>query len=256
MCPLCNAENGGGSLLASRHLLFLFNAVCRYEKWCTFALTKLLIIFVNTTIMNEKESTTEAQILKAAEEEFLSKGFKGAKTTAIAERAGVTHGMLHYYFRTKENLFQMVFKEKVKLITDSIIVVSHKGIPFDDIIRQIVELHFDFIKQNPGLINFIYTEIVNNKDNRALLYDYASPRMREVTASLGKLLCEECEKGKIRKVSAIDLMMNIASLNLVTFLAYPIMREYTDSQSDAEYNEQLWRKKESNVQFILHSLKE
>ena len=42
----------------------------------------------------------EQAILEAAEREFLKKGFDGARTTSIAAAAGVTHAMLHYYFRT------------------------------------------------------------------------------------------------------------------------------------------------------------
>ena len=62
--------------------------------------------------MKEETSNTEQSILKAAEKEFLKKGFSGSKTTEIAKEAGVTHAMLHYYFRTKENLFNKVFEEK------------------------------------------------------------------------------------------------------------------------------------------------
>lgn len=51
--------------------------------------------------MKEETSNTEQSILKAAEKEFLKKGFSGSKTTEIAKEAGVTHAMLHYYFRTK-----------------------------------------------------------------------------------------------------------------------------------------------------------
>ena len=52
--------------------------------------------------MKEETSNTEQSILKAAEKEFLKKGFSGSKTTEIAKEAGVTHAMLHYYFRTKQ----------------------------------------------------------------------------------------------------------------------------------------------------------
>ena len=50
----------------------------------------------------------EQAILEAAEREFIAKGFAGARTTSIAEAAGVTHAMLHYYFRTKEQLFERI----------------------------------------------------------------------------------------------------------------------------------------------------
>ena len=62
--------------------------------------------------MEHKEGTDE-RILKAAENEFFTKGFAGARTTAIAENAGVTHAMLHYYFRTKEQLFNTVLKRNI-----------------------------------------------------------------------------------------------------------------------------------------------
>ena len=50
--------------------------------------------------MTETTKTKEQAILAAAEQEFLAKGFDGARTTSIAAAAGVTHAMLHYYFRT------------------------------------------------------------------------------------------------------------------------------------------------------------
>ena len=56
----------------------------------------------------KKPKDTEAMILQAAEKEFLEKGYAGARTTAIAEAAGVTHAMLHYYFRTKDKPWHAV----------------------------------------------------------------------------------------------------------------------------------------------------
>ena len=61
-----------------------------------------------------KDNNSQDRILKAAEEEFLMKGFAGARTTEIAKQAGVTHAMLHYYFNTKEQLFEQVMNEKMQ----------------------------------------------------------------------------------------------------------------------------------------------
>lgn len=60
------------------------------------------------------EGSTESRILAAAEGEFLDKGFDGARTTTIAARAGVTHAMLHYYFRTKGQLFERIISSKIE----------------------------------------------------------------------------------------------------------------------------------------------
>ena len=72
--------------------------------------------------MDKREKpTTEQLILEAAEEEFLLKGFDGARTTAIAERAGVTHAMLHYYFRTKEQLFERIVAKITALVAHTVL---------------------------------------------------------------------------------------------------------------------------------------
>jgi TetR/AcrR family transcriptional regulator len=57
-----------------------------------------------------KRVAAEARILKAAEEVFATAGFGGARTAAIARRAGVPKANLHYYFRTKEELYRRVLQ--------------------------------------------------------------------------------------------------------------------------------------------------
>src|SRR5262245_43390018 len=51
---------------------------------------------------------TRVRILRAAEKEVAAAGYDGARTVAIARRARVTHAMLHYYFETKQKLYQGV----------------------------------------------------------------------------------------------------------------------------------------------------
>ena len=62
--------------------------------------------------MPEHARNKEQAIIDAAEREFLTKGFDGARTTSIAQAAGVTHAMLHYYFRTKEKIFERILDER------------------------------------------------------------------------------------------------------------------------------------------------
>jgi AcrR family transcriptional regulator len=60
--------------------------------------------------MVKKALTTEEKILEAAKKVFHRKGFEGARMQEIADEAGINKALLHYYFRTKENLFDDVFK--------------------------------------------------------------------------------------------------------------------------------------------------
>lgn len=53
----------------------------------------------------------EQKILTAARNVFIRKGFAGARMQEIADEAGINKALLHYYFRSKEKLFEVIFKE-------------------------------------------------------------------------------------------------------------------------------------------------
>ncbi len=227
----------------------------------TLLLTKLLnnnikqICFTRMIKAMKTETNNEQLILEAAEAEFLEKGYSSAKTTAIAKRAGVTHAMLHYYFRTKENLFQKIFEEKIQLLTSSFNLHSTEKLPFEQIVRNFIEFHFDFLRKNPRLIYFVYNEVVTNEANRNMLFQKLQPRVATVLVQVENLLNEEIAKGTIRPIKFSDLLLNIASMNIVTFMALPILKDLM-SEKGSEYLENLINeRKESNVQFVLNALR-
>ena len=109
--------------------------------------------------------TTEELILKAAEQEFMTKGFAGARTTSIAEAAGVTHAMFHYYFRTKEKLFDRIIAEKIKMLINGLLTsVTDRDMSLNELIKNIIDRHLNFLSANPDLPNFVTREIYGNPD--------------------------------------------------------------------------------------------
>ena len=80
--------------------------------------------------MDKKKTQSKKElILKAAEEVFMANGYEATKTTQIAERAGVTHAMLHYYFHTKENIFRKIYEDKINMLKEPIVaLVENKEI--------------------------------------------------------------------------------------------------------------------------------
>ncbi|MDZ7635635.1 MAG: helix-turn-helix domain-containing protein [Bacteroidales bacterium] len=57
----------------------------------------------------EPDSHTKEKIFLAASEIFEEKGHSGARMQEIADRAGINKALLHYYFRSKDQLFKAVF---------------------------------------------------------------------------------------------------------------------------------------------------
>lgn len=206
--------------------------------------------------MKKDSKDTLQLILKAAEEEFLEKGFAGAKTTSIAEKAGVTRAMLHYYFRTKENLFQKVFDDKTHVILSAFNhVLRDEDVDFTDKIRTLIETHFDFISQNPRLFLFVYNEIMNNEENKNRVLRILVPKFKQVLAMLEDIVSKEFKKGTVKDINIVFLFMNIFSLNLITFVALPIMDVMHQKKDEAMLKSFLEMRKESNIQFILDAIR-
>lgn len=169
---------------------------------------------------------TERRILEAAEQEFMTKGFAGARTTSIAESAGVTHAMFHYYFRTKEKLFDRIISEKVDIIRRLIVTTVADGdLELFDLIEAIISKHLDFLEANPLLPRFLINEFYQNEERRSNILS----RIKEFAPIMIGGLQEKIDiaeaRGKCRRVDARILLLDIISLNLFSYMASPIINE-------------------------------
>lgn len=70
-----------------------------------------------------------------------------------------------------------------------------------------------------------------------------------------KQVDREVAIGTIRPIKPLDLILNIISLNMITFMIYPVMKEFVADQSDEYYIRVLKEREESNISFILNALK-
>lgn len=202
----------------------------------------------------KEEINREQAILKAAEKEFLEKGFAMSKTTQIAQSAGVTHAMLHYYFRTKENLFDKVFQEKAKLIATSFTVIADNNLSFFEKITQSIQMHFDFLANNPKLAPFVVNEIVSNDNRKETCKRIFLPVVMKVQERLNQEIEKEVANGTIRPISSLDLIFSIASLNAFVFLARPLVDMITNGDTEA-CKSFLEHRKQENVEIILSRLR-
>ena len=168
------------------------------------------------------QNETEVRILKAAEHEFLTKGFDGARTTTIAESAGVTHAMLHYYFRTKARLFERVISEKVELIRKMLeesICDTNKSLR--EMLAIIISKHLDFLAENPDLPYFIINEVFSKTSKTRIFTDKLAQYLPEEIHNLQLKIDEEAAEGRCRQLDAEMLMIDILSLNVFPLIALP-----------------------------------
>jgi AcrR family transcriptional regulator len=204
---------------------------------------------------NQERQSKEQQILAAAEQEFLTKGYDGARTTSIAQAAGVTHAMLHYYFRTKEQLFERIVDEKFETMSHSMFaIMGDPSLPIVERIKGGIEAHFDFIAANPLLPRFVINEIISRPERYKLLYKRVGAVIDNVYCDLQFEIDRSAERGEIEWVDVKMLFVSILSLNIFTFLAYPFM-EPLMGELMADREGFLAARKAENIETILRRIK-
>ncbi|MBD5367028.1 MAG: TetR/AcrR family transcriptional regulator [Bacteroides sp.] len=198
---------------------------------------------------------TEALILQAAEREFMSKGFIGARTTSIAQAAGVTHAMFHYYFRTKEKLFDKIIAEKISLLKEAVMgPIGEMDSSLDEILRNIINNHMEFIAANPDLPRFLTGEIFCNPERMAVFIDNIYKLAPLFIAALQNKIDSEAAKGLCRRVDAKMLMLDIISLNVFAYMAAPAVNAALDDcMVDAESFKEM--RKRDNYDTIMRKLR-
>lgn len=196
--------------------------------------------------MQNNELNTEQKIIEAAQEEFMLKGFAGARTTAIAEKAGVTHAMFHYYFRTKEKIFEKIISQKLELLSslikDSIMSGNY---PLEEKLRHIIDRHIDFISENPELPGFLVREIFSNSERLNLVRSKIESFAPILVANLQSELDKGFNEGKYRKIDARMLLIDIISLNVFAFMAAPLVNVVLSGFMDDKETFRELRKKEN-----------
>ncbi|MDE6007506.1 MAG: TetR/AcrR family transcriptional regulator [Muribaculaceae bacterium] len=210
---------------------------------------------MNNTTTHKSSHDTEHDILKAAEKEFLSKGFAGSRTTSIAEAAGVTHAMLHYYFRSKANLFERVLQDKLNLLREALYSsFDYSSASLEEMIRNVIESHLDFIASNPELPRFLIVEIFSDPKKSNVFLDGIKKYAPLIIQTIQKKINAEAAKGNCRNINAGMLMLDIASLNIFSYLAAPAVQAALGDLADNPVEFLEIRKKE-NFDTIMRKLR-
>lgn len=161
----------------------------------------------------------EHKIIEAAKSTFLKKGYKDTNMADIAAEVGLTRPAMHYYFRTKERLFQAVFGDILMSFIPQIKESLSADIPLELKISQIVETYMSVLEDSPTLPVFIVQEINRDIDN--IISIALDNNLVELGQSVVNVLNREMKEGRIRKMPLIELGYTFYGLMMVPFLARP-----------------------------------
>ena len=200
------------------------------------------------------DSSMEERILASAERLFLSKGYNLTSMTEIARETGCTQALVHYYFRTKENLFSKIFEAKFHQFIGCIVQREDEELPFAELISARTSRLFDLMADNRRLPFMFLNEFAVNAEQRQTLKDSIVSLCAEAVASLEAKIGGEVESGRIRRTDTMNLTLNMFSLVVTFFVLLPFLEEM-GFITDANREDFIAQRKQEIIRTIIGSLK-
>lgn len=172
----------------------------------------------------------EAQIIEVAKQLFLEYGYKNTNMCDIASAVGINRTTLHYYFNTKDKMFEAVFGTIIKSFLPKIQDILLNDEPFFEKTDKIIDEYFRVFLTTPYLPSFIMGEI--NRDIKHLLSVAYSIDFANYLQILIKTITDEMDKGNIKRMPIHIIFMSFISQVTFPFIAKNLIQEILNSKDE------------------------
>ncbi|MDK7375450.1 TetR/AcrR family transcriptional regulator [Weeksella virosa] len=189
---------------------------------------------------------TEEIIKNTAKRMFFGEGKFHATTQEIADEAGVNRTLINYYFRSRDNLFEIIFNEARITNINKTNVIADNTLDFREMVAEYIDDSLSIALQFPYLDIYIVTQM-NNK------ICYSQPdHVEEMITMFLQRVEEEMEKGTIAKMEPIQFLLNMISLINFPSSIRPLL-QHSLHITDEEFERILSERKEIILQTLFQS---
>jgi len=201
--------------------------------------------------MSERELNTEQTILKAAKKIFIQKGMDGARMQEIADEAGINKALLHYYFRSKDKLFEAIFTEAILKLVPNIMEMMKSDLPLFTKIEIFTGNYIDAFTENPFVPGFIMHELSRDPSKIVNMVKNAGINPQPFFDQVKR----EADAGNIIAVDPYHLIVNMLSMCIFPFVATPILMNVLFKNNAESYSQFIAQRKKEVPEFIINSIK-
>jgi len=201
--------------------------------------------------MTENDKQTEEKIFEAATDVFVEKGMDGARMQDIATHAGINKALLHYYFRTKDQLFSKVFEKIAGRMFSKFAPVFDEKIPLEEKIRFFFNAHISFMKDNPRLPGFILNEI--NRNPARIKKLLSTIEFGKIWTILYEQHKDELYKYNITQENLPQIMTTIASMSVFPFAARGILEGIFQNMG-VDFDKYIEERKGFAAEFVIKAI--
>lgn len=195
-----------------------------------------------------EEVQTEKLIKEKAKNLLFSKGLIKATTQQIADEAGVNRALIHYYFKSREHMLDILLNEALLEKRGRVRKILSSQLPFREKIARYIDVIIDHNMTYPYLENFIISETVRQP---AKLADYCARNKSKSSDLIREQLAEEIAAKRLAPVSAEHFLVNLLALCNYPLLAKPVLQTI-HGMTDAAYRRFLLERKKVIYMTIFH----
>lgn len=153
----------------------------------------------------------ETRIIEAAKQVFVRKGYEATTMSDVAKEVGIGRTALHYYYRTKEMLFDAIFDQLMGALLPNIGRIVDEKNPFFEKLPKIIDEYMSLLQANPSLPVFLIVEL--NRDPEHLFHCVMKdPARLQPLMRLRQQMEDEMDKGLLRKMPVEDAVSTLVSL--------------------------------------------
>lgn len=182
-----------------------------------------------------KDLTTEEKIIAAATSIFQQQGYAGARMQTIADEAGINKALLHYYFRSKDLLFQKIFEAFLNKIFPKIEKKLADDMPIYDLLCSIVDLYMDLLKENPSMPGLIISTYNHHPD-------MVKGIKILIIAAIRNKIAFAVQNKEIKNVDPLQVMTSILSQCIFPYAAKPMIM-HAANLNEKQFNNLMVEKK-------------
>ena len=176
-------------------------------------------------VIVNKRTAREALILDAATTVFLQKGKDGATMQEIAARAGVNKALLHYYFRSKDRLYETVFARQVDEFFGRFADIIPRTDDIKEFLEAFVSNYIDRLVAHPQLPGFMLWEIKQGGDTAGKLIRSKVFRGLKRGTPLDPVIEKAVRDGVIRPVDPANFLLNVLSMCIFPVVGRPVIEK-------------------------------
>lgn len=197
---------------------------------------------------------TDQIILESARKVFQRSGYGGARMQEIADKAGISKASLHYYYRSKDKLFQTVFRDDIQLFLVPLVdILRDPSLTLKERMRTFVGSYIRTLLDNPGLPLFIMQELSSNPERLVSLVEDTVPGTNPLLAVFIRQIENGIEVGECNQVDPEQFILSMISMCVFPFVGRPLIQLLL-RKDEQEYRDFLAEREKEIMEYLLRIL--